>query len=188
RGMRVVQDAANAASALESAQREAEKSFGRSESYMERYLSWPRHVEMQVFCDTHGNAVWLGERDCSCQRRHQKLIEESPAPEFPDEIRTAMGEAAVKVARACGYINAGYDEGDEVSQFYDNLMAKLIVWGSDREHARRRLIRALQETEIEGVATTIPAHLAILEHPDFIAARHSTKWVEDTLDLSGVAA
>jgi acetyl-CoA/propionyl-CoA carboxylase biotin carboxyl carrier protein len=84
--------------------------------------------------------------------------------------------------------DAGYDEGDEVSSQYDNLIAKLIVWGEDREHARRRLIRALEETEIEGVKTTIPAHLAILAHPDFAAAKHSTKWVEDTLDLSTIAA
>ena len=82
--------------------------------------------------------------------------------------------------------DAGYDEGDTVSQYYDNLVAKLIVWGSDRDEARRRLIRALEETEIEGIATTIPAHLAILNHPDFAAAQHSTKWVEERLDLSGV--
>jgi len=107
RGMKVVQDAASAASAMESAQREAKAYFGRDEVYPERYLGWPRHIEMQVFADTHGNAVWLGERDCSCQRRHQKLIEESPAPEFPDRIREAMGDAAVKVARACNYVNAG---------------------------------------------------------------------------------
>src|SRR5437763_966373 len=100
------QSAADAAAALESAQNEALKGFGRSECYLERYLTWPRHVEMQVFADTHGNVIWLGERDCSCQRRHQKLIEESPA-DISEDIRRQMGEAAVKVAEACGYVNAG---------------------------------------------------------------------------------
>jgi acetyl-CoA/propionyl-CoA carboxylase biotin carboxyl carrier protein len=287
RGMKVVRDESEVEDAIESAQREAKAYFGRDEIYMERYLTWPRHIEMQIVADTHGNCVWVGERDCSAQRRHQKLIEESPAPDFPDEIRQRMGEAAVKVAQACNYVNAGtveflyqdgdfyflemntrlqvehpvtemvtnidlvaeqlrvasgeplsftqddierrghaiecrinaedpaggqflpspgtiselvvpsgfgvrwdggYQEGDTISQFYDNLVGKLITWGADREIARRRMLRALDEMKVGGIATVIPADRAILEHPDFIAATHSTKWVEDTLDLSEVRA
>ncbi len=287
RGMRVVRSAEEAPDAFESAKSEALKGFGRDECYVERYLTWPRHIEMQIIGDTHGNCVWVAERDCSAQRRHQKLVEESPAPAFPAEIRQAMGDAAVKVAKACGYVNAGtveflyqdgefyflemntrlqvehpvtemvsgidlvaeqirvaageplsftqdsielsghaieirinaenpaegkflpspghittlvppagfgtrwdggYESGDTVSQFYDNLVGKLICWGEDRPTAIRRTLRALREFRIEGIATTIPADIAILEHADFQEARHSTKWVEDTLDLTGVAA
>jgi acetyl-CoA/propionyl-CoA carboxylase biotin carboxyl carrier protein len=85
-------------------------------------------------------------------------------------------------------LDAGYESGDTVSQYYDNLVAKLIVWASDRESARRRMLRALSETQISGIATTIPAHVAILSHADFAEARHSTKWVEEVLDLSHLPA
>jgi len=289
RGMKVVQSAADVDDAMASAQREAKSFFGRDEVYVERYLTWPRHVEVQVVGDQQGNVVWVSTRDCSAQRRHQKLIEEAPAPSLPDGVEDAMGEAAVKAAKAVGYFNAGtvefiyqdgeffflemntrlqvehpatevitgidlvewqiriasgealplsqdevralqrghgievrinaedpaggkflpspgritklqipdgfgirfdggYHEGDEVSQYYDNLVGKLIVWGKDRPTAIARTIRALEELEVGGIATTVPADLAILRHDDFVAVTHSTKWVEETLDLSAVGA
>ena len=289
RGMKVVHSAAEVDEAMASAQREAKSFFGRDEVYVERYLTWPRHIEVQVIGDQHGNVVWVSTRDCSAQRRHQKLIEEAPAPALPAGVEDAMGAAAVKAAVAVGYYNAGtvefiyqdgeffflemntrlqvehpvteaitgidlvewqirvaagealpmtqdevlaarrghaievrinaedpaggkflpspgmitklvppdgfgvrfdsgYESGDEISQYYDNLVGKLIVWGKDRPTAIARTIRALEETVVEGVATTIPADLAILRDPQFAAVEHSTKWVEERLDLSGIAA
>ncbi|KRO49382.1 MAG: carbamoyl phosphate synthase, partial [Acidimicrobiia bacterium BACL6 MAG-120924-bin43] len=284
RGMKVVQSADQVQEAMESAQRESKAFFGRDEIYVERYLTWPRHIEVQLVGDKHGNVVWISTRDCSAQRRHQKLIEEAPAPGLPDGMEEAMGAAAVKAAKAVGYYNAGtvefiyqddnffflemntrlqvehpvtevitgidlvewqilvasgeklpmtqeqvaarrnghgievrinaenpsggkflpspgtitalttpdgfgtrfdggYEAGDTVSQYYDNLVGKLIVWGKDRDTAIARTIRALDEMVVEGLHTTIPADLAILRHPDFSAVTHSTKWVEETLDL-----
>ncbi len=289
RGMKVVESADEVDDAMASAQREAKAFFGRDEVYVERYLTWPRHVEVQLVGDTQGNVVWVSTRDCSAQRRHQKLIEEAPAPGLPDGVEEAMGEAAVKAAKAVGYHNAGtvefiyqegeffflemntrlqvehpvteeitgidlvewqirvasgealpmtqeeviarrdgaaievrinaedpaagkflpspgpieslktpsgfgvrfdtgYESGDEISQYYDNLVGKLIVWGKDRPTAIARTITALEEMEVKGVATTIPADLAILRHSDFADVTHSTKWVEQTLDLSEVSS
>jgi acetyl-CoA/propionyl-CoA carboxylase biotin carboxyl carrier protein len=289
RGMKVVQSAAEVQDAMDSAQREAKAYFGRDEVYVERYLTWPRHIEVQLVGDQQGNVVWVSTRDCSAQRRHQKLVEEAPATALPDGVEEAMGQAAIKVAKAVGYYNAGtvefiyqdgeffvlemntrlqvehpvseeitkidlvewqirvasgeplpmtqeqvaarryghsieirinaenpaggkflpspgkitkltvpdgfgvrfdggYESGDEISQYYDNLVGKLIVWGKDRDTAIARTVRALNEMVVEGVATTIPADLAILNHPDFHAMKHSTKWVEEVLDLSGIEA
>jgi 3-methylcrotonyl-CoA carboxylase alpha subunit len=107
KGMRRVDSAADFTSALASAQREAKAAFGIDRVLVERYVARPRHIEIQVFADAHGNALSLFERDCSLQRRHQKVIEEAPAPGIPEEMRAAMGEAAVKAARAVGYLGAG---------------------------------------------------------------------------------
>jgi acetyl-CoA/propionyl-CoA carboxylase biotin carboxyl carrier protein len=287
RGMKVVQSESEVQEAMDSAQREAKNFFGRDEVYVERYLTWPRHIEVQLVGDKHGNVVWVSTRDCSAQRRHQKLVEEAPAPGLPDGVEEAMGAAAVKAAKAVGYYNAGtvefiyqdgeffflemntrlqvehpvtevitgidlvewqirvaageklpmtqkevrarqsgaaieirinaenpaggkflpspgpitklvppdgfgvrfdsgYESGDEISQYYDNLVGKLIVWGKDRPTAIARTLRCLKEMVVEGVATTIPADIAILEHPDFAAVTHSTKWVEQVLDLSHI--
>jgi acetyl-CoA/propionyl-CoA carboxylase, biotin carboxylase, biotin carboxyl carrier protein len=287
RGMKVVHSEAEVQEAMDSAQREAKNFFGRDEVYVERYLTWPRHIEVQLVGDKHGNVVWVSTRDCSAQRRHQKLVEEAPAPGLPDGVEEAMGAAAVKAAKAVGYYNAGtvefiyqdgeffflemntrlqvehpvtevitgidlvewqirvaageklpmtqeevrsrqsgaaieirinaenpaggkflpspgpitklvppdgfgvrfdsgYESGDEISQYYDNLVGKLIVWGKDRPTAIARTLRCLNEMVVEGVATTIPADIAILEHQDFAAVTHSTKWVEEVLDLSHI--
>ena len=281
KGLRVAREPDDLDEAFEGARREADAYFNSPEVYVEKYLAQPRHVEAQVMFDTHGNGVFLGERDCSVQRRHQKLVEETPSPGLSARQRKALGEAAVAAARWCGYVNAGtveflYEPAEDsfyflemntrlqvehtvtemvtgldlvawqiriasgekldfgkmearghaiefrinaedplrgfmptpgqivdyrepsgpgvrvdsgvmassrVSQYYDNLMAKLVVWGATRQEAIRRGKRALSEFVITGVSTTIPAHLAVLDHPDFVNGTHHTKWMEESVRL-----
>src|SRR4029077_2991400 len=125
-----------------------------------------------------GEPLPFGQADLEHVRRGH-AIEARIHAEDPAGGRFLPSPGTIKrFSRPDGYgvrVDAGYDDGDTVSQYYDNLVAKVIAWGSDREHARNRLIRALTEMKIEGIATTVPAHLAILQHPDFIAAKHSTK-------------
>ncbi len=283
KGLRVVRSEAEVSDAFDGARREAEAYFGNAEVYVEKYLEQTRHIEAQILFDIHGNGVFLGERDCSVQRRHQKLIEETPSPGFSETSRKELGKAAIAAGRSCDYVNAGTVEfladregnfyflemntrlqvehtvtemvtgvdlvewqlrvasgepialtdveprghaiefrinaenphadflptpgqvvewrepsgpgvrvdgwitpGTAVSQYYDNLLAKLVVWGPDRTTAINRGRRALEEFLVRGVSTTIPAHLAVLDHTDFINGDHHTKWMEDTVVLEGL--
>jgi acetyl-CoA/propionyl-CoA carboxylase, biotin carboxylase, biotin carboxyl carrier protein len=280
KGLKLVRSPAAAERALESARREGEAYFSDPDVYVESYLEDPRHVEVQVLADAHGNAIHLGERDCTIQRRHQKLVEETPSPAVDEELRRRIGAIAVDASRAVGYrsagtiegllsregeyfflemntriqvehtvtelvtgldlvreqvliaageplslaqdevrlsghalecrinaedpsrgflpspgritgyrepggpgvrVDSGVAEGSEVTPLYDPLIAKLCVHGRDREHARRRMLRALDEFEIEGVTTLLGFHRALLSHPCFIEAETCHGLVESEL-------
>lgn len=283
KGMRLVENHSDFKTVLESAEREAAASFGDPACLIEKYISSPRHVEIQIFADNHGNVVHLFERDCSLQRRHQKVIEEAPAPGMPENVRNAMGAAAVEAARAIGYrgagtvefiadgsqglrtdgfwfmemntrlqvehpvteaitgidlvelqlriaggeplpfaqqdlkidghafearlyaedvpkgflpatgtlehlempagsefaaspvrVDSGVRQGDTITPFYDPMIAKLIVHGSDRTFALNRLASALGECRIAGTVTNIAFLGALARHPDFIAGQVDT--------------
>jgi acetyl-CoA carboxylase biotin carboxylase subunit len=276
RGMRVVRAAQEIGHAIRTAQREAEAAFGVPDVYLEKYLDNPRHIEVQVIGDHHGAVVHLGERECSIQRRHQKLIEESPSPALTEKQRRKLGNMVVDAAKAVQYSNAGTFEflmdeqgkfyfmetntrlqvehpvtelvtgidivkeqiriaaGERlsvrqgevtfnghalecrvnaedpdtfvpspghisvfsmgggpgirvdtaahsdctISPYYDSLIAKIISYGRDRHEAIVRMRRALEMSVVEGVKTTIPMHLKILNDPDFLAGRLSTKFME----------
>lgn len=285
KGFRVALSEDELEGAFDGAAREGEKFFGDPTVYIERYLPDPRHVELQVLADSHGNVIHLGERDCSLQRRHQKLIEESPAPAVSDELRAKIGQIAVDAAKAVDYrsagtfegllqddewffmemntrvqvehcvtemvtgidivreqilvaageplsysqedirfhghaiecrINAedasknfapapgkiatyreptgpgvrmdsGVEAGSEITPLYDPMVAKLIVWDVDREHATRRAIRALGELEVGGVRTLIPFHKAILATEQWAKAETCRDLIEDRDWLKGLA-
>ena len=266
KGFRVAPTPGDLEGAFEGARRESEKFFADSTVYLERYLPEPRHVEIQVLADAHGTTLWLGERDCSVQRRHQKLVEETPSPIVSDDLRQRMGEASVRAAEAVGYrsagtleylvsgeeffflemntriqvehtvtemvtgldlireqvriaagepigltqddirphghafecrinaedaerrflptpgpitayrepsgpgirVDSGVQGGSVISDLYDPMIAKLIVWDVDRERARARMLRALQEYVVEGPTTLIPFHIWLLGQQEFI--------------------
>jgi acetyl-CoA carboxylase biotin carboxylase subunit len=276
RGMRVARDERELSGAYETARNEADKAFGSPDVYLEKYLDAPRHIEFQIFGDSHGNVQHLGERECSIQRRHQKLIEEAPSPALTPELRRQMGAAAVTAAKAVNYTNAGTIEflldaqdrfyfmemntrlqvehpvteevtgldivkeqiavaagaplsfagrelaprghaiefrvnaedpvtfapspgrltafhppggigvrvdtaayqGYVITPHYDSLIAKLIVNGRNRAEAISRARRALDFFVVEGIKTTIPMHRRILDDPDFVGGRLSTRFME----------
>jgi acetyl-CoA carboxylase biotin carboxylase subunit len=279
-GIRIVHVGEALAAAVRQAQAEAEAAFGDGSVYVEKYIAKPRHVEIQVLADGRGNAIHLGERDCSIQRRHQKLIEEAPSPAVSPGLRAQMGAAAVEAALAAGYEGAGTVEfllepdghfwfmemntrvqvehcitemvtgvdivktgiriaageglpltqddvalegcsiefrinaedpdhdflpspgtvetwsppggpwvrldshvyqGYTVPPFYDSLLAKLVVWGRDRDEAIARSRWALEQFRVEGVKTTIPFHRRVLDHERFVAGDVSTHFIEDHL-------
>ncbi|MFS0554080.1 acetyl-CoA carboxylase biotin carboxylase subunit [Brevibacillus sp. 179-C9.3 HS] len=282
RGMRVAVNDEDLEKAIRQAQNEAKTAFGNPGVYLEKFVEGPRHVEIQIMADKHGNAVYLGERDCSIQRRHQKLIEEAPSPALSEELRAEMGAAAVAAAKAVSYHGAGTVEflldkhgkfyfmemntriqvehpvtelvtgfdlikeqltvaagqplsftqediqmdgwaiecrinaenpaknfmpspgriteylapggfgvrvdsaayaGYSIPPYYDSMIAKLIVWGKDRNEAIDRMKRALSEFVVEGITTTIPFHLKVLEHEVFVSGHFDTKFLE-TYDLN----
>ncbi len=278
KGMRIARNDEELEANIIAAQNEAEAAFGNPDVYIEKFVEDPRHIEIQIIGDKHGNVVHLGERDCSIQRRHQKLIEEAPSVVLTDDVREAMGEAAVKLAKAINYDSAGTleflvdrnnnfffmemntrvqvehtvtemitgvdiikeqiiaaaggeltvkqedivltghaiecrinaedseagflpspgkltkyivaggngvridshsYEGYEISPFYDSMIAKLIVHGQTREEAINRMRRALQEYRIEGVDTTIPFHLKVLDNEAYQSGDVYTSFIEE---------
>ncbi|OQR58300.1 acetyl-CoA carboxylase biotin carboxylase subunit [Bacillus sp. CDB3] len=279
KGIRVARHEEELVKGIQITQQEASTAFGNPGVYLEKYVEDFRHVEIQIMADTHGNAIHLGERDCTIQRRLQKLLEESPSPALDENIRQQMGDAAVKAAVAVDYTGAGTVEfiyeyktksfyfmemntriqvehpvtemvtgmdlikeqirvasgeklslqqeevqfngwaiecrinaenpakkfmpspgkvemylppggfgirvdsavypGYSIPPFYDSMVAKLIVHGKTREEAIAKMKRALSEFVIEGVHTTIPFHLQLLDHPDFVKGEFNTKFLEE---------
>ncbi|MEB2345157.1 MAG: acetyl-CoA carboxylase biotin carboxylase subunit [Deltaproteobacteria bacterium] len=280
KGMRLVKAEKELAGAVARARSEAKSSFGDDSLYVEKFVEEPRHIEIQILADAHGNAVHLFERECSIQRRHQKVIEEAPGNRISPELRAEMGAAAVAAAKAVNYVGAGTCEflvdkhdrfyflemntrvqvehaitemitgvdivktmirvaageklpfaqadlaisghsiearvyaedpdnnfvpspgeiavyrpaagpgirvdsgvyqGARVTVFYDPMVAKLVVWGRDRQEAIERLRRALREFVVKGIKTSIPFHQKVVEHPVFLAGRYDTGFIDQHL-------
>jgi acetyl-CoA carboxylase biotin carboxylase subunit len=233
RGMKVCESEDTIETLMKQAGSEAKAAFGDATVYIEKYLGNPRHIEFQVFGDGKGNAIHLGERDCSLQRRHQKVLEEAPSPVISHEERMRMGEVCSKAMRDMGYRGAGtieflWEDGEfyfiemntrlqvehpvftfapspgrvtyyhpaggmhvrvdsglyagySIPPYYDSMIAKLIVYGRNREGCIMRLRRALEEMVVEGVKTNIPLHQELLHQDDVLSGDYSIKWLEDWL-------
>ncbi len=278
KGMRVVRDESELIDSFKAAKLEAKASFGRDEIYVEKFIEHPRHIEVQILADEHGNVIHIGERDCTLQRRHQKLLEESPSPVLKEETRRNLHKTAVEAARVLGYKNAGTLEflfdgndfyfieintriqvehpvsemcygidlikeqirvsagqelgliqsgivpkfhviecrinaedperfypypgtikglylpggpgvrvdtamacGSKISPYYDSMVAKLIVRGSGREEARRRMLRCLDEFLVEGIKTTVPFFKKLLSTERFINSNYDTNFIDKEL-------
>jgi acetyl-CoA carboxylase biotin carboxylase subunit len=285
KGMRIVEDPGDFRSQMNRAVSEAESAFGDGSVFIEKFIQKPRHIEIQIMGDQHGNILYLFERECSVQRRHQKVVEEAPSPVVSPEMRAKMGNCAVEVARACGYYGAGtvefivdenldfyflemntrlqvehpvtelitgldlvkqqirvaqgeklsinqedlgihghsiesrvyaedpnnnflpdigrlttyirpqgagvrvddgYEEGMEIPIHYDPMISKLITYGETREEAIQRMIRAIDEYHITGVATTLPFCKFVMQHEDFTSGDFNTKFVEK--NFTGIAS
>jgi len=216
KGMRVVERKEDFLSALQMAQNEARSAFGDDSVFIEKYVGSPRHIEIQLMADNYGNACYLFERECSIQRRHQKLVEEAPSAVLTEEIRRAMGEAAVNVAKACNYSGAGTVEfllsenmefyflemntrlqvehpvtelitgidlvkeqiRVDIPIYYDNMLAKLIVWAPSRLEAIARMRRAISEYVITGIETTLMFGDFVMQHPAFIEGKFDTHFIQ----------
>lgn len=278
KGMQVVRSDEEFQEAFTTARREAAANFGDDTVYIEKYLEKPRHIEIQVFGDTHGNGIHLGERDCSIQRRHQKLVEEAPSPTLTEEERAYIGGLSADVIRKMGYRGAGtieylYENGEfffmemntriqvehpvtemitgidliaeqiriaaglpltlnkeniklrghaievrinaedpdtfipspgkiktfhapgglgvrfdsaiyggySIPPYYDSMVGKLIVHGRDREEAIKRMRRAIVETVVDGIKTTLPLHQWIFNEPEFVSGDYDIHWLEKKL-------
>lgn len=276
KGMRIVHKAEDLESQMKTAQSEAQSAFGDRSVFIEKFVTKPRHIEIQLIADNHGNVVYLMERECSIQRRHQKLVEEAPSAVLTDSLREEMGKAAVNVAKACNYSGAGtveflldadhkfyflemntrlqvehpvtelivgmdlveqqilvardekltytqedikpnghaielrltaeependfvpaigsidvydtpqYDfvrlddfvyQGYNIPIYYDNMFAKLIVWGENRTQAIERMIMAINDFKIEGVPTTLDFGRFVMQHPNFISGDFDTNFI-----------
>ncbi len=278
KGMRVVNSEDEIEEQMQRAMSEAQSAFGDSSVFIEKFVTSPRHIEVQIMADRHGNVIYLFERECSIQRRHQKLVEEAPSAVVSPAMRKAMGESAVMVAKACNYVGAGtveflvdadlnyyflemntrlqvehpvtefitgldlvkmqievaqgdvlkvrqedlnihghaielrvtaedplnnflpdvgklityqrpqgpgvrvddaYEEGMEIPIYYDPLLSKLIVYAATRELACKRMIRAIEEYHISGVATTLPFGTFVMQHEAFLSGQFDTKFIEN---------